>query len=183
MRQKFLALLPVLTLAFAFSMPSALHAEDSYIDQLARQVQQDIQSGAIKDKVKPVDTTTQTTPPAQPQTPPRSQYDRELDQLHLARFFGTILGPDEFSKDEFWEGPDDESGDYMFGDSLINVTHIDYLGTGNGRVIGSDTDYARPWSVNDNILRDAINSNDFSTLSQRLIELGYRTGEFRIEAQ
>lgn len=183
MRQKFLAFLPALTLAFAFSMPSTLHAEDSYIDQLARQVQQDIESGAIKDKVKPVDTTTQTPPAAQPQTPSRSQYDRELDQLHLARFFGTLLGPDEFSSDEFWEGPDDESGDYEFGDSLRNVTLIDYFGTGYGRVIGSDTDYARPWRIDDGILRNAINNNDFSTLSQRLIELGYRTGEFRIEAQ
>jgi len=188
MRQKSSVLFSALVLSLIFAAPAVLRAEGSYIDELARQVQQDMASGEFKEKVKPVDTTT-STPPATPntQTPPapvRSKEDRELDQLHLARFFGTLLGPDEFAADEFWEGPDlEETGSYSFGDSVRNVTMLDLFGSGSGRVLGSDTDYNKPWSINDGLLRDAINSSDFATLSQRLLELGYRTGEFRIEAQ
>lgn len=186
MRQNRLILFSVLALSFVLAAPSVLHAEDSYIDQLARQVQQDIESGAVKDKVKAVDTTTQTPPatttPA-PQTPSRSTEDQWLDQLHLARFFGTLLGPDEFATDEFWEDDLDPTGSYTFGDGVRNPTVLDLFGSGSGRVLGSDTDFIRPWSINDNTLRDAINSNDLSQIGQRLGELGYRTENFRIEYQ
>lgn len=178
MRQNRLAFLSVLAFSVMFIAPSApLLAEESYIDQLARQVQRDIETGTVKDKVKEVKSDKPATTPA----PARSQTDRATDQYHLARFFGTLLGPDEFSRDEFWD-LDDESGDHVFGDSLRNPTFIDYFGTGYGRVIGSDTDYGKPMHVNDSILRDAINANDFSVIGQRLGELGYGQN-FRIETQ
>ena len=186
MRQNGSVFLLALMLSFILAAPSVLRAEGSYIDELARQVQQDIESGAIKDKVTPVDTSSQPSTPASPQTPvaPRSAEDRELDQLHLARFFGTLLGPDEFATDEFWEGPDlEETGSYSFGDSVQNPTVLDLFGSGSGRVIGSDTDFNRPWNVNDATLRDAINSGDISTIGQRLGELGYMSQNFRIEYQ
>ena len=169
--------------ALIFVAPIVLHAEDSYIDQLARQVKNDMESGAFKEKVKPVDnSSTQQAAPSQPQQPRISKAEHEMNEAHLARFFGTLLGPDEFATDEFWEGPSLETtGSRLFGDSVRNPTGLDLFNTGHGQVRGIDTGYIRPWTINNNTLRDEINGNQFDNIRNSLQLLGYGNGDFRIE--
>ena len=180
-----------LSLGAWISFPNSASADNdqSYIDQLGRQIAKDMKSGEFKEKVKPVDNSpAQPTAPAQPQQPSIKHGDEEgnfwfsdWNEAHLARFFGTLLGPDEFATNEFWEGSNDDSGDYLFGDSVRNPTALDLFGSGSGRVLGPDTGFIRPQTLTNSTLRDEINANDFDSIRSSLTSLGFGNGDFRIE--
>ena len=159
----------VLCLVFgaAFVFGSATHAwadGESYIDQLAQQIADDIESGEIKNKVQEV-----KTEPVPSSSPIPSDAP---GLMHFTAFFAAALGPQEFS-DPSWLPPE-RTGSFIFGDSIIDPTGIRIGGPG---IIGADIDEAaRTMTIDDANLRNAVNSGDTSNINSDLENLGFLGG-------